>query len=221
MSLRLHDGEPPAGPWRVEPLTRLVSRLLPAAPPPAPRRARVIAVDGRSASGKTTLAERIAGTAPHSTVVHTDDIAWYQAIMDWAYLLAGGVLEPLLRGEPVSFRPPAWEPRGRPGAIEVPASCKLLVVEGVGCGRADLAHLYDAIIWLQSDVVSAKTRGVERDELRGDDKDILGFWDRWEAEEAPFFENDKPWSRAHAIVAGTPELPHDERTEVVVAPPPA
>jgi hypothetical protein len=41
------------------------------------------------------------------------------------------------------------------------------------------------------------------------------------AEEAPFFENDKPWSRAHAIVAGTPELPHDERTEVVVAPPPA
>ena len=75
MSLHLHDGEPPAGPWRVEPLTGLVSRLLPPAPPPAPRRARVIAVDGRSASGKTTLAERIAGTAPHSTVVHTDDIA--------------------------------------------------------------------------------------------------------------------------------------------------
>lgn len=219
MSLRLHDGEPPAGPWRVEPLTGLVSRLLPAAPPP-PRRAHVVAVDGRSASGKTTLAERIAGTSPHSTVVHTDDIAWYQAIMDWAYLLAGGVLEPLHRGEPVSFRPPAWEAHARPGAIEVPASCELLVVEGVGSGRAELAHLYDLIVWVQSDAVSSRTRGIERDALRGD-HDIVAFWDHWEAEEAPFFANDKPWSRAHAIVAGTPELPHDERTEVVVAPPPS
>jgi hypothetical protein len=214
--IRLHDGEPPAGPWRVEPLAALVGRLAPAAPHP-PRRARIIAVDGRSAAGKTTLAERIAGTSPRSTVVHTDDIAWYQAVIDWAYLLAGDVLEPVRRGEAVSYRPPEWDRRNRAGSIEIDASCELLVVEGVAAGRAELAHLYDAIVWIQSDHVDAKTRGIARDVARGDTK-ILEHWESWQLEEVPHFAQDRPWTRADAIVAGTPDLPHDPDTEIVVAP---
>ena len=65
-------------------------------------------MDGRSGSGKTTLAERIRGAVPASTVVHTDDVAWSQAMFDWTDLLIGGLLEPVHRGEPVSYRPPAW-----------------------------------------------------------------------------------------------------------------
>jgi hypothetical protein len=45
-------------------------------------------VDGRSGSGKTTLAERIRGAVPASTVVHTDDVAWSQAMFDWTDLPA-------------------------------------------------------------------------------------------------------------------------------------
>jgi hypothetical protein len=41
-------------------------------------------------------------------------------MFDWADLLAHGVLEPVRRGEGVSFRPPAWRERDRAGAIEVP-----------------------------------------------------------------------------------------------------
>src|SRR5580698_5431215 len=88
----------------------------------------VLAVDGRSSSGKTTLAARLRDAVPGSAVVHTDDIAWWHSRFDWADLLTDGVLIPVRAGRPVSFRPPQWEERQRDGAIEVPAGCPLLIV---------------------------------------------------------------------------------------------
>jgi hypothetical protein len=40
------------------------------------------------------------------------------------------------------------------------------------------------------------------------------------AEERPFLAADRPWERARLVVAGTPPLGHDPRTELVVADPP-
>ena len=65
----------------------------------------VAAVDGRSAGGKSTVAGRLVEAIGDATVVHTDDVAWYHGFFDWAGLLVDGVLEPLARGEAVSFRP--------------------------------------------------------------------------------------------------------------------
>ncbi len=79
MTMTLGEGEPAAGPWQVATLARLVRMLRPADGAPS-RRPWVLAVDGRSGSGKTTLAGRIRGAVSASTVVHTDDIAWSQAI---------------------------------------------------------------------------------------------------------------------------------------------
>jgi uridine kinase len=42
---------------------------------PVVHRPRIVGVDGRTASGKTTLASRLAGVVASSAVVHTDDIA--------------------------------------------------------------------------------------------------------------------------------------------------
>jgi hypothetical protein len=135
----------------------------------------ILALDGRSSSGTTSLSRRLAEAVPGAAVVHADDIAWWHAAFDWAGLLAGGVLEPVRAGRAVAYRPPAWDARDRPGAVTVPAGISLLVVEGVGM-----------------------------------------------AEEFPFLAADRPWERADLIVAGTPPLPHDPRTELVVAcPPPA
>jgi len=39
-----------------------------------------------------TLADRLAAAVPGARVVHTDDIAWHHAVLDWADLLADGVL---------------------------------------------------------------------------------------------------------------------------------
>jgi hypothetical protein len=83
--------------------------------------------------------------------VHTDDIAWWHSFFGWAELLACGVLEPIRRGQAVAFRPPAWDERGRLGAIELPADASLVIVEGVGASRREIVHLLDASVWVQSD----------------------------------------------------------------------
>jgi hypothetical protein len=127
-----------------------------------------------------------------------------------------GVLEPARRGDEVRFRPPAWDARDRPGAIEVPARAPLVVVEGVGASRRALAAYLDAAIWVQSDLREARRRGIERD---GGDKSAADFWEEWDREEVPFLAADRPWERADVVVCGTPELTgvvHDPAAEVVV-----
>ena len=209
--MRLPDGEPEAGPWRVCALADVAAWLLGVVGEPVGRPA-VVAVDGRSANGKSTFAARLAAAVPGTTVVHTDDVAWYVSFFGWEDLLVDGVLVPAHRGEAVAFRPPVWDERARPGAIEVPAGARLLVVEGVGSGRRAFSPWLDAVVWVQSDRPEAERRGIERD---GGD---VGFWEEWEAEERPFLAADRPWERAVLAVCGTPALLCDPDREVVVAP---
>ena len=176
----------------------------------------MVAVDGRSAAGKSTVAERLREAIPGAWVVHTDDVAWWHSFFGWADLLRDGVLEPVRRGDlPVRYRPPAWDERARPGAIEVPVGCRVLIVEGVGAGRSDLADLVDALVWVQSDVVEARRRGLIRD---GGDEAAEAFWDEWDAEEVPFLELHAPWARADLVVCGTPEVAHAAAPDLALAP---
>jgi hypothetical protein len=107
MALQLDSGEPEGGPWRAVPLTTVVEGLLRLGGGRAGGgRGVVLAVDGRSSSGKTTLAARLQDAITGSAVVHTDDIAWWHSRFGWADLLIDGILVPFHRGELVSFRPP-------------------------------------------------------------------------------------------------------------------
>jgi hypothetical protein len=208
--VHLPDGEPRFAPWRVRRIDDVLRELfcdLTGGP-------ALLAVDGRSGSGKTTVAERIVARVPGGAIVHTDDVAWYHAMFDWADLITDGVLAPLRRGEAVAFRPPPWDARDRPGAVTVPAGRPLVVVEGVGIARRDLAPFFDASVWVQADRAPARVRGVARD---GGGPEQETFWDEWEAEERPFLAADRPWDRADVVVDGTPVLPHDPSTELVVA----
>src|SRR5918992_4027518 len=189
----LPRGEPAAGPWRVASLATL-ARMLEHAAGTQVDRPRMIAIDGRSASGKSTLAGLLQREVPASAVVHTDDVAWHHSFFDWADLLAGEVLEPLRHGRPVHFRPPGWEARGRPGAIDLPAKLGMVLVEGVGAGRRELADLLDAVVWVQSDFVEAERRGVARDiaqSVNGDAEQSATFWAEWMAEELAFIERQR------------------------------
>ncbi len=185
-------------------------------------RPRVVAVDGRSGAGKSTVAARLRRAVPGCAVVATDDVAWHHSFFDWAALLAQGVLEPLRQGEAVRYRPPGWEAHDRPGAIEVPAGLDLVVVEGVGAGRRELAPLLDAVIWVQSDFAEAERRGLARDiasGINGRREAAIAVWHLWMAEELPFVARQRPWERAAVVVAGTPLLRHCPG-EIVLAPPP-
>ncbi|MGN6090189.1 MAG: uridine kinase family protein [Actinomycetales bacterium] len=166
----------------------------------------VVAVDGRSGGGKSTLARLLQAAVPASAVVHTDDVAWHHSFFDWQELLATHVLAPLRAGQPISYRPPGWVAKGRPGAVEVPTGCALVLVEGVGAGRHELSDLVDAVVWVQSDLGEAQRRALVRDVAEGaaaDTAAALDFWEEWMREEMPFLAAQRPWERAAAVVAGT------------------
>jgi energy-coupling factor transporter ATP-binding protein EcfA2 len=218
--MMLGPGEPVAGPWEAVSSAELVARVLDGAEAPDGR-PLILAVDGRSGGGKSTLANLLADAMPLSAVVHTDDVAWNESMFDWADLLVTGVLEPLRRGEAVSYRPPAWAVHGRAGSIDVPAGLAAVIVEGVGAGRRELSELIDVLVWVQSDYAEAERLGLARDiasGVNGDARAAVNFWHQWMAAEIPFLEHDRPWERATIIAAGTSTLPRAPDTSLVAPP---
>jgi hypothetical protein len=91
-----------------------------------------------------------------------------------------------------------------------------VIIEGAGAARRELRPMTDTVIWVQSDLAEAERRGIERD---GGDEAATAFWHLWMAEELPFMADQQPWTRADIIIAGTPPIPHDPATEVVIAQP--
>jgi hypothetical protein len=176
--------------------------------PPRRGGTRIVAVDGGSAAGKSTFARRL-GVARDASVVHVDDVSWWESFFGWTPLLVSGVLEPLQHGHRVRFRPPAWQARDRPGAIEAePAAA--VVIEGVGAGRRELTEHLDHLIWVDTDRQIAYDRGMQRP---GEDAD---FWREWEREEEVHFEADRPWERADLLVSHDPPAPPDPEVAVRV-----
>lgn len=225
--MQLAPEEPEARPWRVELLSIVIDAVMGRGPDrSSSSRPAVLAVDGRSNNGKTTVAARIGDMVPGSVVIHTDDIAWENSRFSWADLLIDGILVPVHQGQEVSYRPPRWDEHGRDGSIDVPVGCPLLIIEGDGAGRREVAHLIDTLIWVQADEREAAQRAVARAavptaaDLANRAVDEAPFDDEgWMAEEIPFNAAQRTWERADIIVCGTPEVPYDPSTEIVIAPP--
>ncbi len=200
------------GPWTATTPVGVIARLEVATP--AEGTVGVLAVDGRSGSGKTTAAGRLASAIDSCAIVHTDDIAWHHSFFDWTDLLIEHVLLPVGRGEAVDYRPTAWRERNREGSITVPGPVRWLIVEGVGAARRELVPFIDAVLWVQSDDAIARERGIARD---GGDEEATSFWDEWMAVEESFLADHRPWERANLVVNGTPPAGTD-RAEILVAP---
>jgi hypothetical protein len=206
----LREEEPHAGAWRILSLAALARHLLDSGPRGRPA---IVGIDGRSSSGKTTLASRLAGAVERSFVVHTDDIAWHESMFAWSDLLIDGVLKPVRAGAAVRLRPPAWTVRGRPGSIDVEPDVELMIVEGVGVGRGAIAPLLDVLIWVRCDETVIARREAERVRAGEVSADVQASWRQ---EELPFLAAEAPWRRADIVAAGMQVLEHDPRDEVVV-----
>jgi sugar-phosphatase len=164
----------------------------------APGEVAVFGIDGRSRSGKTSLAAELGARGDDMAIIHTDDIAWHHSFFDWTPVLITGVLEPLRRdGPPVSFTPQAWIDRGRSGSIDIPRGTQVVLVEGVGAARAELTRWLDATIWVETPEDVATRRTVELD------RDPPGFIDDWMRAERAHLDRDRPWTRATVITSGT------------------
>lgn len=211
--MKIGSGETPVRQWSVMPIDALINKLL-GVNLNAVARPLFIAVDGRSGGGKSTLAAQLARHIAHAALVHTDDVAWHHSYFDWSDLLIDGVLRPAHAQQPVHFRPPSWESRGRQGAIAIEEGCAVVIIEGVGASRKEIRPWLTSSIWIQSDMDEAERRGIARD---GGTDAAKQFWMDWMKEESAFLVGQQPWLHATAIVNGTPQLPYDREREVVVA----
>lgn len=176
--------------------------------PPRRGATRVVAVDGGSAAGKTTIATRLARVLDAS-LVHSDDVAWWESFFHWWPLMIDGVLDPLAAGRRVRYRPPAWDRRDRHGAIEAEPG-PAVVIEGVGVSRRELSDHLDVAIWVDTDRQLALERGMGR---QGEN---LEFWREWELAEEDLLDRDRPWERAWLLVSNDPPGPPDPDVEVAV-----
>ncbi len=78
----------------------------------------------------------------------------------------------------------------------MPAGISILIVEGVGAARRELADVVDACLWVQTDLgdLGQNLARVGAGELP------LAVHEQWMAQEVPFLAEQRPWEQAHLIV---------------------
>jgi uridine kinase len=163
---------------------------------------RVVAVDGVAGAGKSTVAAALAASLGDAPVVHADDLASHDRLFGWWPALVADLFEPLAHGRPGRYRPYDWIRRDRGEPREVPVS-PVLVVEGVGTGRRELARWLSYLIWVAADANTAHERGLGRDlaALGPEWQDELTwFWADWVAAEQAHFAADPTVDRADLVV---------------------
>jgi uridine kinase len=133
-----------------------VEQLAATLPGLAPRLAgtRLVALDGRSGSGKTWLASQLAAAAK-APVIHMEDLyPGWDGLADTTAVLAKWIIGPLSQGGPARWRRFDWEAM-RYAEWHSTGPADVIIVEGCGSIRAGLASVYSARIWAEA---SAATR---------------------------------------------------------------
>lgn len=173
------------------------------------QRPYLIAIDGRSCSGKSVLATKLQHELPELVVVHVDDFyrvmdesaraaldpaQGYYQYSDWQRL-AQQVLVPLSAGEPGRYQRYDWPQHALAEFIDVGPQ-PLVVIEGVASTRPELRAYYHFRIWVETSAAAREQRQLARP------------WDspewiyRWSAAETYYVENFEPQLSAHAILPG-------------------
>ncbi|MDJ0311902.1 aminodeoxychorismate synthase component I [Arthrobacter sp. H35-D1] len=141
----------------------------------------IIAVDGRSGAGKTTVAVELAALLRrHRTVslFHLEDIyPGWDGLAGGVERYIGSVLEPLHQGLPATWTAWDWEARND-GASRTTAVAPVVLVEGVGSSHGRAIDYLDAVIWVDAPRQARKQRALERD-----GETYAPFWDAWAEQE--------------------------------------
>ena len=196
--------------WRVVPLDALAEMIADRQGSGSPL---VVAVDGHSSSGKSTLGQRLAAVLPEAGLLHTDDLAWHHGVFAWDGLLRDSVLPVVRAGAELDYRPPQWRARRRTGSITLPGRLDYLVVEGVGASQPSLRDCYDLVIWVETEEPTRSARDLVR--LAAGEMSAEVF-ERWMAEENAYTTLERPWEHADLLVYGGESIAYDSATEVVI-----
>lgn len=170
---------------------------------------KLVAIDGHSASGKSSLARMLQSKHPHATVVQTDGFyrpldADYRAALgaaggyaeyyDWQRLQAQ-VLRPLRSAAKARYQKYDWSRNELGEWVEVEPE-GLVIVEGCYSARPELRSYYDSIVL----VVTSPAERMRRQLLRND---ASGAWlKRWDDAETYYLEHFHPESYADIVLPG-------------------
>ncbi|TDK25402.1 aminodeoxychorismate synthase component I [Arthrobacter crusticola] len=171
----------------------------------------ILAVDGRSGAGKTTLAVELAALLREH---HRVSLFHLEEIYPGWDGLAGGlaryvesVLRPLAAGGTATWHAWDWE-RGTDGPLRRTEPAEIVLVEGVGASCAAARPYLDAALWVEAPDDVRRTSALTRD---GDT--FAPFWQRWAEQELAWLAQDDPAGNADLIVQGHRGLgtPHEVR----------
>ena len=110
---------------------------------------RLVGLDGRSGSGKTWLADRLAAPIG-APVIHLEDLyPGWDGLAATAQVLADWVTGPLGQGRPARWRRFDWDAM-RYAEWHTTGPADVIILEGCGSIRAGLAAAYAARIWVEA-----------------------------------------------------------------------
>jgi uridine kinase len=165
--------------------------------------ARLVCIDGRTGSGKSTLGEALHATAAEvgtSALIHLDDLLdGWEGLGRVSRTLEDDVLEPLREGRPGRYRRYDWL------AEQYAEECvvdpvDLLVVEGVGSGASSYSSWVTTLVWVDAPSDLGLARSVARD-----GEAIRPQLLRWMQDEDALFVREHTRDRADLVVDGTGE----------------
>ena len=154
-------------------------------------RTPITIIDGRSGSGKSALAARIAGESG-ARVIHMDDLyAGWHGLATGSRLLERGILAPLAAGRVAVWRRWDWG-AGDWGEEDSAAPGEPLIVEGCGALTLESREHAERTIWLEAPEAVRRDRALARD---GDDS----WWMLWREQEDAHVAANDPASLAHEV----------------------
>ena len=164
---------------------------------------RLGVVDGPSGSGKSTFAQRWVDALTGNgtvTLFSSDLLATWLDPFSWWRRFDDGVLGPLAVGTDGHIQLTDWsgdEPR--PGSWLTIPPVDVLILEGVSCGRRELAGRAGALVWVEEpDRVERLERAVGRDGPAS--RPMLAAW---QDDEDAFFRADRTRERADLLITAT------------------
>jgi uridine kinase len=172
---------------------------------------RLVGIDGCGGAGKSTFAGRLSHALGDVPVVHTDDFASHDVPTEWWPRMLHDLIEPLLRGEPASYRPYDWVARRPAGTTVVIEPLDVVLIEGVGATRAAWRDRLALGVWVDCPRDLRLARGIERD-----GEELREFWLEWMAAEDVYVVDEKPFAHADVVVDGATSAPDPEREYVAL-----
>jgi uridine kinase len=162
----------------------------------APRdgRTRVVAIDGRSGAGKSSLAAGLRAALGAPVVTLEDLYGGWDGLERGIELLVSEVLEPLRAGRAARVPRYDWGAAvwGTPWVLDPPG---VLIVEGVGAGARRAAAYASTLAWMEAAESVRKKRALDRD-----GETFAPYWDIWAAQEDAMLAREHTPDRADFII---------------------